>query len=164
MKKQSQKARKSEAGEEVKENTPITLSSLRASTSKKIGNLLNFFNTAKRQFVFAVEQARVTGMLLGKFLATSSLADNRAVTMVGYSLGGVVSFNCMRTLKREYEHKNSKAGLILNDMNIWAGAYVIDVTKQKSEIKEKSMFCTVVNGNLNNLYSKKDTVLKYMFT
>jgi surfactin synthase thioesterase subunit len=57
-------------------------------------------NTAKRQFVFAVDQARVTGILLAMFLAKSSFADNRAVTIIGYSLGCVVTFNCLKILKR----------------------------------------------------------------
>ena len=145
MKKSSKKIpKKSEAVEvqqlgEEEQPQRISFATLKASTSKKIGNLLNFFNTAKRQFVFAVEQSRVTGNLLGKFLATSSFGEGRAVTLIGYSLGGVVSFNCMRTLKREYELKqNNKAAMVLNDVNIWAGAYVVDVSKQENEIKEKS--------------------------
>ncbi len=146
------------------EKSSMSYASLKASTSKKLGNLLNFMNTAKRQFVFAVEQARITGTLLGKFLTSSSFADNRAVSLIGYSLGGVASFNCMRTVMQEYEAKVLRAGKVFNDVNIWAGAYVINVTKQESEILEKAAFCRVVNGNLNNLYSKKDTVLKYAFT
>ena len=120
-------------------------------------------NTAKRQFVFAVDQARVTGTLLALFLAKSSFAENRALTVVGYSLGGVVTFNLMRTLKRLNDYSDKKAGRIINDVQIWAGAYVLDLNKEYSEVYEKSVNCLVVNGHLNNLYSKVDYALKYGF-
>jgi surfactin synthase thioesterase subunit len=61
-------------------------------------------NTAKRQFVFAVEQASITGTLLGLFLTKSHFADNRAVTLIGFSLGGVVTFNCLKIMKRLYDY------------------------------------------------------------
>ena len=73
-------------------------------------------NTAKRQFVFAVDQARVTGTLLAMFLAKSSFAENRSLTLVGYSLGGVVAFNTMRTLKRLNDYSDKKAGRLINDV------------------------------------------------
>lgn len=49
-------------------------------------------------------------------------------------------------------------------MHLWAGAYVIDISKEYEEKKEKSMNCTVVNGRLNNLYSPKDGPLRHGFT
>merc|ERR1712046_549379 len=45
-----------------------------------------------------------------------------------------------------------------------AAAYVIDLSKQYSEVLEKSQNCTVVNGNLNNLYCPKDGALKHGMT
>jgi len=110
-----------------------------------------------------VDQARVTGTLLALYLTRSSFADNRAVSLVGFSLGGVVSFNCMRMLKRLDDYSAyPKAGTIMNDVMIWAGAYVIDLSKKYDEILEKSQNCQIVNGNLNNLYSKVDFALKAM--
>lgn len=123
------------------------------NTGSIFSNLLNFMNTAKRQFVFAVDQARVAGTLLAMYLTKSSFAANRAVTLIGYSLGGVVSFNCMKILKKLNDYTNPKAGKILNDVQIWAGAYVLDLNKDYNEVFEKSVYCTVVNGHLNNLYS-----------
>jgi hypothetical protein len=52
---------------------------------------------------------------LGYFLAKSGFGDNRAITLVGYSLGAVVNFNCLKTMKRLYDRKIQKAGLVLND-------------------------------------------------
>ena len=61
--------------------------------------------------------------------------------------------------------KDYPSSNILNDVQLWAGAYVIDVKKPKNleEIREKSQYCTVVNGNLNNLYSDQDNILKVAF-
>ena len=51
---------------------------------------------------------------------------------------------------------------MLNDVSIWAGAYIIDLTKKYEEVREKSQNCAVVNGNLNNCYSTKDSALSYV--
>lgn len=120
-------------------------------------------NTAKRQFVFAVDQARVTGILLAMFLAKSSFADNRAVTIIGYSLGCVVTFNCLKILKRLNDYSTPKASLVINDVQLWAGAYVLNLNKEYQEVVEKSQYALVVNGHLNNLFSDKDYALKYGF-
>ena len=117
------------------------------------------------QFVNSVSQAKLTGILLALFLYKSNFSKNRAITVVGYSLGGIAAMHCMRTLYTLYVSSGDpKAALILNDVHIWAGAYVIDMTKTYEEIKERSQVCAVVNGNLNNLYSEKDGVLKNLFT
>ena len=36
---------------------------------------------------------------------------------------------------------------------------MVDLTDTYEEVREKSQACTVINGNLNNCYSKKDTAL-----
>jgi surfactin synthase thioesterase subunit len=57
----------------------------------------------------------LTGIILGFYLAKSSFADNRAISLVGYSLGGVVSFNCMKYLNY-LSKKYNEAGKIINDV------------------------------------------------
>jgi surfactin synthase thioesterase subunit len=42
------------------------------------------------------------------FLSKNAFADNRAVNLIGYSLGGVVSFNCMKILRRMVETNDPK--------------------------------------------------------
>lgn len=86
------------------------------------------------------------------------------MTLVGFSLGGSVTFNCLKMLKRMYDYDDVRAGTILNDVNLWACCYVIDVSKKYEEILEKSKTATVANGNLNNCYSRKDLVLSRVFT
>ena len=70
----------------------------------------------------------------------------------------------MKMLKRINENDDSRAGQILNDVHLWACCYVIDVSKSYEEILVKSKAALVVNGNLNNCYSKKDLVLSKVFT
>lgn len=60
------------------------------------------------------------------------------MSLVGYSLGGSVTFNCMKMLKRMNEYDDNRAGQILNDVNLWACCYVIDLSKSYDEILEKS--------------------------
>ena len=131
--------------------------------SSIVSNLLSIVNTGKKQFMYAEDQARITGILLGYFLAKSGFGDNRAITLVGYSLGSVVNFNCLKTMKRLYDKKIQKAALVLNDVQMWAGAYVLDWTRQENEIMENNRACCVVNGHLHNIYSIKDAILGVVF-
>ena len=62
-----------------------------------------------------MDQAVLTGIILGFYLTKSSFAENRAISLVGYSLGGVVSFNCMKYLKI-LSNKYKEAGKIINDV------------------------------------------------
>lgn len=77
--------------------------------------------------------------MLALFLFRSDFAKNRAITICGYSLGGVATMHCLRMLHTLYKSTGDpKAATILNDVHIWAGAYVIDVTKEYDEIRERS--------------------------
>ena len=102
-------------------------------------NFINFMHVLAMNFVKSVSQAKLTGMLLGLFLHRSNFAKNRAITVVGYSLGGHAAFHCMRMLRMLHDGTGDpKPAMILNDMNIYAGCYVIDMTKEYDEIKERS--------------------------
>jgi surfactin synthase thioesterase subunit len=48
-------------------------------------------------------------------LAKSSFAENRAISLIGYSLGGVVAFNCMKYLN-VLSSKYTEASKIINDV------------------------------------------------
>ena len=117
------------------------------------------------QFANAVTQAKLTGILLALYLFRSDFAKNRAITITGFSLGGVATMHCLRMLHMLHTSTGDpKAGMILNDAHLWAGAYVINMTGEYEEQRERSKTCTVVNGNLNNCWSDKDSVLKNAFT
>ena len=97
--------------------------------------------------------------MLAVFLLKSNFTHGRAVSLIGFSLGTVVIFNCLRILKFFYREGFAKAGSILNDVQCWAGAEVIDPKKTEAERMRKAFHCGVVSGRLMNLYSAKDTAL-----
>ena len=96
------------------------------------------------------------------FLTKSNFTQGKAVSLIGFSLGTVVLFNMNRVLKRLYREGNKRAALVINDMQLWAGAYVIG--KTQAESMRGAYQCAVVNGQLSNLHSDLDYVLSKLFT
>ena len=58
--------------------------------------------------------------------------------MVGFSLGGLVTSNTMKTLRRTADHLNPAASRILHDVTTWAAAYMVNLTGEYDEWREKS--------------------------
>ena len=58
----------------------------------------------------------LTGKILAQYLVKSSFAENRAVTMIGFSLGAVVTFNCMKMLKLVNDLVDPRAGKFICDV------------------------------------------------
>jgi hypothetical protein len=46
-----------------------------------------------------MNQAGLTGTLLGMFLAKNSFGENKSINLIGYSLGAVAAYNCIKILK-----------------------------------------------------------------
>lgn len=86
------------------------------SKVKKVLNVINVFSTGQKQFIFAYDQARLSGCLLAIFLLKSNFSDGKAVTLIGFSLGSVVAMHCIRILKYMYRRGFIKAGDILHDV------------------------------------------------
>ena len=82
--------------------------------------------------------------------------------MIGFSLGSVSVMHCARVLKGKYRQGFVKASKILSELQIWAGAFVIDPKKQYAERMRAAFHLSVVNGRISNLYSYADNVLTYM--
>ena len=55
-----------------------------------------------------------------------------------------------------------KAGAILHDVQLWAGAYVLDPQKTHSERLRAAYHCSVINGKFFNLYSTRDYAVRHM--
>jgi hypothetical protein len=87
----------------VKEQKQVT-------AMKKFLHACNIYITGFRQFVFAEDQARLTGAMLALFLLKSKFFKGRAVTLVGYSLGTQVAMACIKTLKHFHRDGNTYAG------------------------------------------------------
>ena len=54
-----------------------------------------------------------------------------------------------------------KAGNILHDVQLWAGAYILDPQKTFAERMRAAFHCSVINGKFYNLYSYKDAIVKH---
>ena len=96
------------------------------------------------------------------FLLKSNFTNGRAVTLIGYSLGSAVIMHCISFLKSLYRKGFAKACKIIHDVHIWGGSYVLDPKGSIEEKTRAAYHCNIVNGRFNNMWSLKDTVLKYM--
>ena len=83
---------------------------------KQILNALNVFDTASRQFIFAQDKARISGEILAAFLLKSNFSENKAISLIGFSLGSVVCCNALRVMKRLYRISNTKAAQVIHDV------------------------------------------------
>ena len=54
-----------------------------------------------------------------------------------------------------------RAGKIVHDLQLWAGAFVIDPNYKYEERMRTSYHLNIVNGRIVNLHSAADTVLLY---
>ena len=54
-----------------------------------------------------------------------------------------------------------RAGQVIHDVQLWAGAYVIDAKKKYEERMRTAYHLNIVNGRIINVYSFNDNVLTY---
>lgn len=76
----------------------------------------------------------MTGTMLALFLLKTDFAKDRAVSLIGHSLGTVIIMHCMLTLNHFYQKGNAKAGLLIHDLYLWGGAAVMNPTGKIEEI------------------------------
>ena len=88
----------------------------KTSSYKSVLNFTNLFNTAQKQYIFAYDQARLSGSVLAIFLLKSKFFKGRAVSMIGFSLGTVATMHCARILKGKYRQGFVKASKILTEV------------------------------------------------
>ena len=100
--------------------------------------------------------------MLAIFLLKSTVSDGKAITLIGFSLGSVVVMHCIRILKYMYRQGYLKAGIVLHDVQLWAGAYVLDPQKTHAERLRAAYHCSVINGKFYNLHSSKDHAVRTM--
>ena len=56
----------------------------------------------------------------------------------------------------------AKASKILHDLHFWGGSHILTPQDTYEERLRASYHCSIVNGRIINMYSFKDTVLKYL--
>ena len=131
------------------------------SIMSKVKRVADFQGTAKAQYAFAYEQGRLSGYLLAFFLLNSDFARGKAISLLGYSAGTVVTFNCCKAMKDLYGEGFPHATRVLHDMQLWAGSFVLDRNRQFEERMEVAQYCSFLSGTVTNLYSEGDVVLRY---
>ena len=119
--------------------------------------------TFKKQFIWALDQAKLAGINLALFLLRSDFSNDRTISLLGHSLGTVIIMHCLNTLYHFYKCGKLHVARIINDIFLWGGASVLNPTGKLEETMQKSIICGMVNGRVNNCYSDKDYVLKYGF-
>jgi len=63
--------------------------------------------------------------MIALFLLKTDFANERAITLIGHSLGTVIIFQILNVLHHYYIKGNYKAGKIIHDVFLWGGALVL---------------------------------------
>ena len=100
--------------------------------------------------------------MLAVFLLKSKFFQGRAISLIGFSLGTVATMHCARILKGKFRQGHVKASRILSEIQLWAGAFVIDPKKNYAERMRAAFHLSICNGRVSNLYSFADNVLTFM--
>lgn len=64
--------------------------------------------------------------MLALFLAKTEFGTNRAITILGFSLGTVITMHCIRVLKKFYKAGYYRVGKFLCDVHLWGGAVILN--------------------------------------
>ena len=112
--------------------------------------MTKLFNKSRRN-------ARIAGKLLACSLALRDPFRSQSVSLVGFSLGSQVAKTCLKTLK------TLNATDIIQNVT-FLGAAVKLPKKTKTKMDTVDCFSNVVNGEIKNVHTKKDKILKYFFT
>ena len=83
-------------------------------TGRKKKNFLqitfNVVKIGKKQFRYATDQAVTSGIILALYLLFSDFSNDRCVSIIGFSLGTLITLTCLKTLYYYYERGYYKAG------------------------------------------------------
>jgi ABC-type Mn2+/Zn2+ transport system permease subunit len=103
-------------------------------------------------FTDAIKKADLTGRLIGISLALGYPFSTQTISLLGFSLGTQVIKTCLETL---YE---LGAFDIINNVTLLAGASHYENVHEQE--KWEKIFNLVVGGEIKNVYSEGDLVLK----
>ena len=109
-----------------------------------------FADLLKKKFDKALKNAKITGQLLAIALVLGYPFNTHTISFAGYSLGCEVIKSCLLTLSR------LGADNLIHNVTFLGGAtHFTD-----DQDLWKLIFSKVVNGQLKNIFSKGDQVLK----
>ena len=105
-------------------------------------------------FMNAIQQAKVSGKLIGLAIALGLIFPNQTLSLVGYSLGAEVAKTCIKTLNECGAHD------IIHETAFFGGATHFDLQEEREEWN-KNIFGKTISGKIINYYSDDDAVLYF---
>ena len=115
---------------------------------------IKFDSDLPKVFMESKNKAKVSGKVLSIILRSRLFFGYRQINLVAFSLGNHVVKNCLKEL-----NLNDDGRMIINDVTFMAGA-----TTFKDKIKWYQIFKKLIGGRIVNCYSKKDNILKYLYS
>ena len=117
-----------------------------------VTKLLNTINV----FLKCKKIAKYAGKILALFLVCNEEFNNCQINLVGFSLGSQVIKHCIKELDKIKGHRD-----MINIVLFLGGATII---RDSKKFIWRNIFENNVGGRIINCYSKKDNILKYLFT
>ena len=115
--------------------------------------LLPVFGLAKilidNPFLHSLAEAKKTGLYLAHLLGDLQIFGNSKVNLIGFSMGTIVIYECLKELKRMGRFD------IIHDVVVMGGII------NRDDIK--SLTLNMINGRWIHCFSKKDWALKFLF-
>ena len=115
---------------------------------------IKFDSDLPKVFMDSKKKAKISGKVLSIIIRSRLFFGHRQINLVAFSLGNHVVKNCLKEL-----NLNDDGRMIINDVTFMAGA-----TTFKDKIKWYKIFKKVIGGRIVNCYSKKDNILKYLYS
>ena len=115
---------------------------------------IKFDSDLPKVFMDSKNKAKISGKVLSIILRSRLFFGHRQINLVAFSLGNHVVKNCLKEL-----NLNDDGRMIINDVTFMAGA-----TTFKDKIKWYKIFKKLIGGRIVNCYSKKDNILKYLYS
>jgi len=144
------------AGKEALKKGVITaaLSASKAAATKigPLGMAIQTLGLATNPWSVASVKAYQTGALLADIIART----NKEYILIGHSLGARVIYSCLASLKTKEE-------CYIKEVHLLGGAVDNNCSPDNNRVSWNDLHNTVT-GNINNYFSKNDSVLKILYT
>ena len=115
---------------------------------------IKFDSDLPQVFLDSKKKAVICGKMLAIILKSNLFFGNRQINLVAFSLGNHVVKHCLKELSNSFDGK-----CIINDITFIAGA-----TTFKNQLNWYNRFKKIIGGRIVNCYSKKDLVLKLLYS
>lgn len=122
-------------------------------TVENLKSVKQTFDDGTGLFKKARENAKLTGKILGQFLAHNFHFDSYSVSLIGFSLGSEVIKSCVNTIAKLALPTRSP----IQNIYLLGGATYI---REKKEGSQRQLLSRAVNGRIKNVHTLNDTTLE----